>query len=85
VRRQGGRHNEVDLPDISEHQFQRSSAVGFISVGFDFKLEILLLRIKKRELLRVGQKNVYVTTFAMIDLQHHRCAATERPLDDDLF
>jgi hypothetical protein len=45
----------------------------------------VLLRIKERELLRVGQKNVDVTTFAMIDLQHHRCAATERPLiDDDL-
>jgi hypothetical protein len=43
----------------------------------------VLLRIKERELLWVGQKNVDVTTFAMIDLQHHRCAVTERPLIDD--
>src|SRR5262249_800082 len=44
-----------------------------------------LLRIEKWKQLWVGQKNVYVTAFAMIDLRHHRCAATKRPFIDDEF
>jgi len=44
-----------------------------------------LLRIEKWKQLWVGQKNVYVTAFAMIDLQHHRCGATKRPFIDDEF
>ena len=42
--------------------------------GPNIKSEIMRLRIEKRKQLRVGQKNVYVPAFSMIDLEHHRCA-----------
>jgi hypothetical protein len=50
------------------------------------KSEVLLLRIKKRKLLRVVEKNVDVMTFAMIKLQHQRRATPEGPMIDyELF
>ena len=50
------------------------------------KREIALLRIEKLEQLRVRQKNIHIMAFAMIDLQHHRGAAAERPMvNDSLF
>jgi hypothetical protein len=33
--------------------------------------------------LRVWQKNIDVPAFAMVDLQHHRCATAERPRIDN--
>jgi hypothetical protein len=43
-------------------------------------LEIVLFWIKKWKQLRVAYEDIYVTTVAMSDLQHHRCAATQRPV-----
>jgi hypothetical protein len=51
--------------------------------GANFKFEITFLRIKKGKLLRVGQENIYVVTFAMVDLQHQRCASAKRPAIND--
>lgn len=38
-----------------------------------------------REELRIVQEDVHVTAFAMINLQHHRGAAAERPMIDELL
>jgi hypothetical protein len=37
-------------------------------------------------LLRVIEENIDIVAFAMVDLQHHRCAASDRPMvDHNLF
>jgi hypothetical protein len=66
-----------------KHKFQKSGSVASIISGQDFKCEIVPLRIEKREQLRAKQKNIYVATFAMINLQHHRRATAERPVIDE--
>jgi hypothetical protein len=42
-------YDEIDLPDVLEYKFLKARAIAFIIGGADFKLEIALLRIKKRE------------------------------------
>lgn len=56
----------------------KTDAVAVRSSRPNLKLKIALLRIKEREKLRIGKKNVYVIALAMIDLEHH--AAAERPM-----
>jgi hypothetical protein len=76
-------HDEVDLADIFKRQFQKARSVTFGIGRPDFEFKVVLLRIEKREQLRVRQKDIYVATFAMIDLQHHRGAAAQRPIIDN--
>jgi hypothetical protein len=46
----------------------------------------VLLRIKKRKLLRIIQKDIDIVAFTMIKLEHQRCAAAKRPvLNDNLL
>jgi hypothetical protein len=40
----------------------------------------MFLRVEIRKLLRVGEKDIDVMTFAMIELQHQRRAAPKRPM-----
>src|SRR5262249_17474066 len=71
---QSARYDEVNLTN-TEDQFQRTNSIAYIAIRPNFKFEILFLGIKKRKLLRVVEENVDIMAFAMIDLQHHRCAA----------
>jgi len=48
-------------------------------------MEVMLLRIEKGKDLRIREKDIDIVAYPMIDLQHHRCAATERPIFDDFF
>lgn len=43
----------------------------------------MILRIEEWKELNVVQEQVYVVAPAMIYLEHHRRAATERPMIDD--
>src|SRR5581483_2447333 len=79
-------NDEVDLTNFIEPHLQESRSVASVGGRQNLELEITLLGIKKREQLRIRQEDIYVTTFAMIDLQHHRGAATKRPIiDKDLL
>ena len=67
-------------------QISESLNHRFHDPSVNLKFEIVRLRIKKWERLRIRQKDIDVMTFAMIDLEHHRSAATEGPvIDDDLW
>jgi len=58
------------------------NAVAFIAGGSDLKFEILFLRIEKRQLLRITEKNIDVVAFAMIQsaasLLYHRRTSSDR-------
>ncbi|MBB4257849.1 MULTISPECIES: hypothetical protein [unclassified Bradyrhizobium] len=46
----------------------------------------MLLWIQERKNLRIREKDIDIVAYPMIDLQHHRRAAAERPtIDDFLF
>jgi len=82
---QGACNDEVDLTNTKD-QFQGTNSVAFIVVRLHCKFEILFLGIEKRKLLRVIEKNIDVVAFAMVNLQHQRRTASNRPVvDDNLF
>jgi hypothetical protein len=63
-------------------ELQGSNAIASVIVRFNLELEISPLRIEEWEQLSIGQKDIYVVTFAMIDPKHHRGTTAERPIDD---
>ena len=73
--RNGVSHDEVDLAETLEE----SCAVSAVVRWPDLELEIMQLGIEKGQELRIGQEDIDVVALAMADLQHHRCAAAERP------
>ena len=74
------------MTNVFERKFQELAAVSVIFGRSYLKLEVALLGIEISQQLRIGQKDIYVMALAVIDLQHHRCAATKRPLiDNGLF
>ncbi|MBR1259835.1 hypothetical protein JQ598_04460 [Bradyrhizobium sp. U87765 SZCCT0134] len=71
--------DEIDLPDSRERQLEKFAAVAAIVGRRDLELEIVQPGIEKRQELCIGEEDVDVLAVAMIELQHHRGAAAERP------
>ena len=71
------------MANVFESQFQESCAVSFVLGRGNLEFEVAFLGIEEWQKLRIGQKDIYVMTLAVINLQHHCRAATERPMSDD--
>lgn len=70
--------------DTLESQFEEAGAIAAVVRWPDLELEIVQLGIEKGQGIR--QEDIDVVALAVVDLQHHRRAAAERPrIDDDLL
>jgi hypothetical protein len=72
-------NNEVDLSDFLECQLQESGTVSPEIGRPDLELEVVHSWVEKRKELRVGQKDIDIVAFTMVDWEHHGRAAAERP------
>ena len=77
--RDGVSHDEVDLAETLERQFEEAGAIAAVVRWPDLELEIVQLGIEKGQGLCIMQEDIDVVALAVADLQHHRRAAAERP------